>query len=471
VEHYQVAVIGGGPGGYVAAVRAAQHGLKTVLIEKDRIGGTCLNIGCIPTKSLIKDAEILHEIRHAEARGIRVGQPAVDMPALMAGIEKVISQLSSGVSAVLTANGVDVRMGEALVTDAHALTVRGAGPLGFDNLIVATGSSNVIPPVPGLSEQGILTSTEALRLREIPASIAILGGGVIGCEMATIFAQFGSHVTIIEMMPQLLPNMDTDVSRELKRRLGAMGVTAMNARRVTAVERDSGHWNIRTDAKDEKPLSVGAVMVCVGRRGNLAGLEPLGLQTEKGYIKTNEQMQTNVPGVYAIGDITGTIQLAHVASAQGITAADHIAGRPAAMRYGAVPSCIYTIPEIGAVGLTEAAARAAYGDEILVGRFPMAACGKALAMGSAHGFTKLIAEKQSGRLLGCHIIGPSATEIIGEAVSALHFGGTLRDISHTIHAHPTVSETVMEAAHLMLGEPIHMPPAKKRPSGGAPPGI
>lgn len=463
MEHYQVAIIGGGPGGYVAAIRAAQHGLKTVLVEKDWVGGTCLNIGCIPTKTLVKSAEILHEIRHAQTRGIRVGEPTVDMPAAMQEKDRVVSRLTGGVAALLKANGVDVLMGEAVVSPTHTLTINGSAELGFDNLIIATGSSNAIPPVPGLSEPGILTSTEALSLREVPESIAIIGGGVIGCELATVLAQFGSKVTLVEMMPHLIPNMDSDISRELKRRISAMGVSVRTSSRVTQVERDGDRWKLRVEAASQETLSVSAVLVSVGRKPNMAGLEALDLELEleRRYIKTNAQMQTNLPGIYAIGDITGTIQLAHVASAQGIVAADHIAGKETAMHYDVVPSCIYTIPEIGSIGLTEAAAREICGEDLLVGKFPMAACGKALAMGSSDGFAKIIADRRTGRLLGCHIIGPSATEIIGEAAAVMHFNGTLDDIAHTIHAHPTVSESVMEAAHLAMGEPIHVPPAHR----------
>ena len=461
MEHYQVAIIGGGPGGYVAAIRAAQNGLKTLLVEKDWVGGTCLNIGCIPTKTLVKTAEILHEIRHAQTRGICVGEPVVDMPAAMKEKERVVSRLTGGVYSLLKANGVDVIMGEAAVSCDHTLTIDGAGAVGFDSLIIATGSSNAIPPIPGLSEPGILTSTEALSLQEVPESIAIIGGGVIGCELATVLAQFGSKVTLVEMMPNLIPNMDSDISRELKRRLSAMGVSVRTDSRVASVERVGDGWRLQVEAAKQEALTVGAVLVSVGRKPNMAGLEALDLELERRYIKTNAQMQTNLPGIYAIGDITGTIQLAHVASTQGIVAADHIAGKETAMHYDVVPSCIYTIPEIGSIGLTEAAARETGGGEIVVGKFPMAACGKALAMGSSDGFVKVVADKNTGKLLGCHIIGPSATEIIGEAAAVMHFGGTLDDIAHTIHAHPTVSESVMEAAHLAMGEPIHVPPAQR----------
>lgn len=268
-------------------------------------------------------------------------------------------------------------------------------------------------------------------------------------------------MTVVEMMPRLVPAMDADISRELKRRMAAMGLSVLTGRRLAAVQRTTAGWKLRL--ADEQELEADAVMVSVGRKANTGGLEALNLAGERGYIQTDDRMRTSLPDVYAIGDVTGTIQLAHVASAQGIVAADNIAGKCASMRYDAVPSCIYTLPEIGAVGLDEAAAKETCGDDgVLVAKFPMGTCGKALAMGSPDGFTKLVAEKKTGKLLGCHIIGPSATEIIAEAVAVMHFDGTLDDIAHIIHAHPTVAESVMEAAHMALDEPIHVPP-KARP--------
>lgn len=458
MEHFQIAIIGGGPGGYVAAIRAAQNGIKVVMIEKDWLGGTCLNIGCIPTKKLVRDAEIMHEIRNAHTRGIVTADARVDMPVVMREKERVVTQLTGGVSALLKQNKVEVIIGEAVVRGANCLVVDNEREIEFENLILAGGSVNAIPPIQGLDHPEILTSTEALALREVPESMAVIGGGVIGCEFAMIFAQFSTKVTVLEMMSEITPTMDRDVSRELKRAMIAAGISVNTGCKVTGVIRGGTDWTVNFEGKGSEALNVKAVLVSTGRRANLTGLDALDLLLQNEYIKTDEHMQTNLPGVYAIGDITGTIQLAHVASAQGITAADNIAGKPVAMRYDVVPSCVYTLPEIGSVGLTQAAAQDTFGDDVITGRFPMKACGKALAMGSSTGFTKLIARKSTGKLLGCHIIGPNATEIIGEAAAVMYFDGTLQDITKIIHAHPTVSESVMETAHLILDEPIHLPP-------------
>jgi dihydrolipoamide dehydrogenase len=456
MSKYNTAIIGAGPGGYVSAIRLAGLGVKTVLTEKAEVGGTCLNTGCIPTKTLIRNAEILHGIRQAAKRGLKIATPEIDMRATMEMKDKVVSGLSGGVRSLLKAKGVDLIKGEAEVLSENRLSVAGEEII-FDNLIIATGSENFTPPIPGLDGEGIMSSTEMLALDHVPDRLVIIGGGVVGCEMATVFSNFGSKVTIVEMLSELLPSMDKDVSGLLRKSLRLGGVKTLTDCRLTEVLRGYGEYALKITGPSDEAMEIEAdcVLVSVGRRPNLTGLRKLNLQLENNYIKVDETMQTCIKGVYAVGDVTGKLQLAHVASAQGIIAAENIAGRRAVMSYDVVPSCVYTIPEIGAVGLTEARAREVC-EDIVVGKFPMAACGKALAMGFASGFTKLIADKKSGRILGCHIIGPNATEIIGEAAAVMRNGGTLRDISGTIHAHPTVGETLLEAAHLALGEPIHV---------------
>lgn len=454
MKKFDVVVIGAGPGGYVAAIRSAQLGLNTVIIEKEEVGGTCLNVGCIPTKTWIKNAEIIHQVKHAGNRGLKIHEPEIDIKDTIKMKNKTVKQLTMGVQMLLKSNGVELIKGEAQVISENKLTVA-EQEISFDNLIIATGSSNFIPPIPGLDSEGILTSTEILDLDHIPKRLVIIGGGVIGCEFATIFASFGSKVSIIEMLPNIVPLMDEDISSTLKKSLMAEGINVLTGCKVVEVVKKNNKYRVKISGNKDEIIEADDILVSVGRKLNMKGLEKLELELENKYIKVNDKMETNVKGVYAIGDATGKIQLAHVASTQGIIAAENIAGKQEIMSYDVVPSCIYTIPEIGSVGLTEKKAKEIY-RELIIGRFPMIASGKAVAMGETTGFTKLIADKKSGRLLGCHIIGPNATEIIGQAAAVMQNSGTLKDISKTIHAHPTISETVLEAAHLALGEPIHI---------------
>ncbi|MDR2610563.1 MAG: dihydrolipoyl dehydrogenase [Clostridiales Family XIII bacterium] len=453
---YDVAIIGGGPGGYVAGIRAAQRQLKTVLFEKNKLGGTCLNVGCIPTKVLVKNAEILHAIRNAASRGIVADPPVIDMRQMLAAKQAIVDRLTSGVEALLKSNGVEVVCSEAHVTSTHTLEANGR-EYSFKNLIIASGSSNYIPPIPGLSGSGILTSTELLELEEIPATLAIIGGGVIGCEMATIYSSLGSEVTVIEMQPRLLPLMDKTLSLSLKQSFAARGIRVLTKCGVSGVSAENGRYVVEVSGGKDSTFTADKVLVSVGRKANLAGLDALGLELAGGYLKVDDRMATSIGNIYAVGDITGIIQLAHVASAQAIIAAENIARGESAMAYDKVPGCVYTIPEIGSVGLTEDKAKEVYGD-VVVSKFPLMACGKAVAMGETEGFVKLVAEADTGRLLGCHCMGAAATEIIAEAALALQNGNTIQDISHTIHAHPTISESIAEAAHLAEGMPIHMAP-------------
>ncbi|HOW22651.1 MAG TPA: dihydrolipoyl dehydrogenase [Sedimentibacter sp.] len=456
MDKFDLAIIGAGPGGYVASIRAAQLGLKTVIIEKDNIGGTCLNVGCIPTKVLIKNAEILHELRNAGNRGIEVSVPQVNMPKINNMKNKTVNQLRNGVQMLLKANGVKIIKGEAKVISNDRMIVNDE-KISFKNLIIATGSSNFMPPIPGIDSIDVLTSTEILDLDRVPESLAIIGGGVIGCEFATIFNSFGSKVVIVEMLPNIVPSMDKDISSALKKKLTAEGVNIHTNCRVTEIYKENNIYKLLLSGEKNQVIEASDVLVSVGRKANLKGLESLGLEMDSGnrYINVNERLETSVKNVYAIGDVTGKMMLAHVATAQGIAAVENIAGKQNSISYDIVPSCIYTIPEVSSVGMTEEKAREMY-EELLIGRFPMAACGRAIAMGENDGFTKLIADKKSGKVLGCHIIGPNATEIIGQVALLMSTGGTLSDIEKTIFAHPTISETIHEAADLASGQPIHI---------------
>lgn len=450
---YKVAVVGGGTGGYECAIRCAQLGMSTVLIEKNVLGGTCLNIGCIPTKYFVHSAELARAMRTARRQGIDAGEPVIDMRKLVRNKDRTVSQLVDGVAYLLKKNGVTVMGGEAEFLGDHELTV-GGERVSFENLVVATGSSSSYPPVPGIDQPGIMTSTELLSIDHVPESLAIVGGGVIGCELACVFNQFGTRVTIIGRRNHLIPGIDGDVADTLAFSLKSQGITVLTGAAVKGISKRGELFAVAADtASGEIEVVSAEVMVSAGRTGNCRGLEPLGLEMTKSYVNVDGHLRTNKPNIYAIGDITGKIQLAHVASAQGIAAAENIAGIPSGVDYGLVPSCIFTMPEIGTIGYTEERA-AGEGIEVTVGKFPMAASGRARTMGQTEGFTKVVCEKESGRVIGASVIGPNATEIIGELTYIVTHGGTLRDITGTIHGHPTISETIMEAAHVALGEPI-----------------
>lgn len=465
MEKYDVVVLGAGPGGYVAAIRAAQLGGKVAVIEKDNFGGTCLNRGCIPTKTFVKNAEIIHEIKNAGKRGILVAEPEIDMSGMLQMKDMVVNQLSTGVYGLLKSNGVAIYRGEGTVTDHKTVVIKNEDTeIAYNKLIIATGSENFIPPIKGLDD-GILTSTELLNIDTVPESLAIIGGGVIGCEFATVFAALGTRVTIVEMMPRLVANLDEDISQQLQKNFKKSKIQVRTSHSVKEIAKNADCYVLKMDDINNKcdvELTAEKVLISVGRKPNLAGLEALGLDMKGKYIKTDEKQKTNLEDVYAIGDVNGTIQLAHVASAQGRAAAENAMGMDSSCSLDVVPSCIYTIPEIGTVGLTETAAREKYGENIIIGKFPVAALGKALAMGETEGSYKIISEKETKKVLGVHIFGANATDLIMEAAVVMQAGGTLDMITDTIHAHPTMAEGIMEAAHAVEGLCIHMPPAKKK---------
>lgn len=464
-NHYDIVILGAGPGGYVAAIKAAQLGAKVAIIEKDKLGGTCLNVGCIPTKALVKNAEILHYIDKAKKRGIQVGEAEVNMPETIKMKNAVVNQLVNGVKMLLASNKVEIFRGFGKILNQKRISIvdeeGNEAIISYDKVILATGSSPFIPPIPGLNEEGILTNTEILDLEEIPEHLLVIGGGVIGSELATVFRAFGSKITIVEMLPRLIPNMDNDMSKFLLKSLKSKGVDVLLESKVEKVEKLGEKLLVTISGNHEEQLKVDKVLVSVGRKPNLEGLEELGLEMDGHHIKVNEYLETNIKDVYAIGDVTGKIQLAHVASTQGIKAVENAMGKSKKMDYRFVPSCIYTIPEIGVVGLTEEEAKQRY-DNVSVGRFPLMACGKALAMGEIDGAFKVIVDKNEGKILGVHLFGANATELIAEATAIMKLGGTIEDLADTIHAHPTISEAIMEAGHDALGECIHLPKRNKR---------
>ena len=456
-------VIGGGPGGYVAAIRAAQLGAQVTLVEEHKIGGTCLNVGCIPTKALLHSAELYTAARtRCAAAGVQVQGVSLDWTGVQQNRAAAASRLSAGVQALLAANGVTVVEGRASFTGPKQVRVvsqEGERTLTADRILIAAGSVPAIPPIPGLAENpNCIDSTGALELEALPESLVIVGGGVIGVELACAYAQFGTQVTVVEMLPRILPPMDGELAAQAQTLLEGLGITFHLSTQVLRFEQGAPGVQVVAQLPDGRELSLAAqkALVAVGRRANTAGLglEAAGIETQRGRIVVNDRMETSQPGVYAIGDCVGRTMLAHAASAMGEVAAENALGHPARYDERVCPSGVYMAPELSQVGLTEEAARER-GLDYLVGRFPMAANGKAVIMGEPEGLVKVLADRKTGKLLGVGILGPRATDLIAEAAVALQLGATLEDLIQTIHAHPTVSEAVREAALDARGRAIH----------------
>ena len=453
---YNVAVLGGGPGGYEAAIRCAQLGLKTCLVEARELGGTCLNRGCIPTKALLHGAEVYEAAKNGGVFGI-TGEVKLDYGRLAAFKDDRVSKLVRGIEALEKANGVEVIRGFGVVTGPHALKV-GDREVTWDRLILAMGSAPSRPPVPGMDTA--YTSDDVLAAKFLVSNVIIIGGGVIGIEFATLFASLGKKATIIEMMPEILPGAIPEITSKTRAILKKKGVEFILGAKVTEVVNGRTVRFEKDGAADERKAQ--AVIVCAGRRPMTrdCGLETIGLETDRrGFIEVDDHLRTAVQDVYAIGDITGKIQLAHVASAQGMVAAANCAGQDRAMRYDRVPACIYTSPEIAYVGLSEEAAKA-QGLEVEVGSFNIAANGRCLVMNENTGLAKVIAEKGSGRILGCQIMAPRATDMIAEIAAVMEHGGTVETLSNVIHPHPTVSEIIAEATHDVEGLAVNAMPRK-----------
>jgi len=452
-----IAIIGGGPGGYVAAIRAAQLGARVTLIERERVGGTCLNRGCIPTKTLVCAAHILDQAKKASEYGIRLGEPGVDFAALMQKKDQVVDKLVSGIGYLLKKNKVQLVKGAGRLAAPDLVVVEnGAGTLGVkcDAAILATGTEPALISALGYDGERVLTSNEVLALTERPASLVIIGGGVIGCEFACIFAALGTSVTIVELLPGILPPADRDVARQMQAFLRRRGITVKTGVKIAQVEKDAS--GVRAVLETGESFAAEKILISIGRVMNTANLNLSACGVElgkRGEVVVDDHLSTNVPGVWAVGDVTGRIQLAHVASAQGLVAVDNIMGNTRTMDYSVVPSCIFTAPEVAAVGLTTQEAEAK-GIPFQTGRFPFAASGKAQTMSEGEGFVKFIASNED-RLLGVHIMGPAATELIAEAALALKMGLKVQDLAETIHAHPTLAETLMEAAEAVHGRSIH----------------
>ena len=458
---YDVVVIGAGPGGYVAAIRAAQLGLSTAVIEDDNVGGVCLNWGCIPSKSLLRNAEVLELVKNAGEYGISVGDVTFDYGLAIDRSRQVVRRLTGGVGSLLRKNGVEHISGRGILRSANTIAIDGADrAISADSIIVATGArARHIPGIP-VDGETVLTSREAIVLREVPERVVIVGGGAIGVEFADIYHSYGAEVMIIEMLPRLVPLEDEEISQQLERVFRRRGIGFKTGAMVGGVTVSEGTAAVTvTDADGAvSEIECDKVLVAIGVQGNTEdiGLEVAGVNTERGYITVDDEMRTNVPGVFAIGDVTGKLPLAHVASAQGVIAAEVIAGMsPMPLDYSLMPRATYCRPQIASFGLTEQQAADA-GYSFKVGRFPMSASGKALAMGEPNGMVKLVVDSEVGELLGAHIIGPEATELLGEVGLSRLLEGTTTELGWLVHPHPTISETIKEAALAVEGEAIHI---------------
>ena len=461
-ESGTVLVIGGGPGGYVAAIRAAQLGAKVTMIEKDKVGGTCLNRGCMPTKAMLHSSEVYDTATRSAEIGIVGVDVRVDWEKVQAFRAATVERLTSGVRALCKANKVKVVAGEAVFTGPKTVKV-GEQEMTADKIIIAAGSYPIIPGIPGLKEsKAMLDSTGCLELDHIPESLLVIGGGVIGLELGSVYLRYGTKVTVVEMQPKLLPGMDGELTALLQHKLEGQGMEILlNSQVVGVNDTENGAKVAIKTAEGEKTVEAEKILVCVGRGPATKGLnlEKAGILVEKGFIQTNERMETNVPGVYAIGDCTGKLMLAHAAMAMGETAAENAMGGDRSFRPEQSPSCAYVGPEFAGVGFTEEQAKE-LGLDYKVGKFPTSGNGRSLVAGHTDGMIKILAGTKYGEILGVHILAPSATELIEEAALAIRLEATLEEFTGTIHCHPTVAEAVRECALAVDKKAIHIPNRK-----------
>jgi dihydrolipoamide dehydrogenase len=462
---YDVTVIGAGPGGYVCAIRAAQLGLKTAIVDREWLGGVCLNIGCIPSKALLKNAELAHILRErGEEFGFTLEGLELDYGRAVERSREVSDRLVKGVGFLMKKNKIDVHLGEAVLSSANSVTVKNSEgedtQLESKNIIIATGASAA--SIPGLDVDGerVLTYREAILQTQAPKSVLIVGSGAVGLEFATIWNGYGVDVTIVEMLPRIAPLEDEDVSKELAKEFRKRGIKIMAGTKVEGIEvlKTKVKATVASDSGEEI-LEAEQALVAVGFRPNTVGLglEDLGVQlTESGMIEVDERMATNVPGIWAIGDVTGKLQLAHAAMAMGIVCSENIAGVDTIeLNYEMMPRATYSYPQVASFGMTQAQADQR-GYEVNIGRFPFQANGKALGMGETTGWIKLISDARYGEILGVHLIGPEVTELLPELTLAQNMELTLAEIARNVHAHPTLSEAIMEAAHVAEGQAIHI---------------
>ena len=458
-KSFDVVVVGTGPGGYVAAIRCAQLGLNVAAVEDDRPGGVCLNWGCIPTKALLRNAEVVHLIQRAGDFGVSVGEVKADYAKAVQRSRSVADRMAKGVEFLFRKNKITLFPGTGTLKSKNTVEVKGAA--GTETLeakravILATGSQPKSLPGVTIDEKLVISSNGAVRNEARPQSIVVIGAGAVGMEFADVYAAYGTQVTVLEALPRVLPVEDEDASTLLTRLFSRRSITIKTGVKVSSVKPGGPGAIVETDGGR---VEAEQVLMAVGRGARTAGigLEAAGVTLEKGYVKVSPTMETSAKGVYAIGDMAGAPLLAHKAMAEGVVAAEAIAGQhPRPIDYGNVPSCTYCRPQVASIGVTEAKAKE-NGREVQVGKFPFTASGKAVALGETDGFVKVVADKATGEILGVHIVGPEATEIIHEFAVGRTLEATLEEIMHTIHAHPTLSEAALEATLAALGQAIHI---------------
>ena len=455
----RITIIGGGVGGYPAAIKAARLGAHVTLIEKDHMGGVCLNRGCIPTKTLLQSAQVITTIKQSEVFGINCGDYEIDFGAIMNRKNSIVETLRNGIQKLLAAKKVNVIKGTASIIDATTVKILETGEeIKSDNIIIASGSKPGKLRIEGADSQKVWDSDRFLEMERLPKKVAIVGGGFIGVEFAQILNQMGAHVTILEMMDTLITGSDREIAKALEKSLVDEGINVFTNANIKDIKhgKTKSAVNFLLDGEPQK-CQVEKVILSVGRKPDLSWLDlnGIGLATRRGALHVDECMETNIPGIHAVGDAAGGIMLAHVAMAEGECAAKNAMGKKSTMNYDAIPSCIYTSPEVGSVGMSEEKAREKF--DIQIGRFPFHGCGKALVLNETYGMVKIISEKGSGVVLGVHIIGPHATDMIAEAVLGMSMGVTVNQLAHAVHPHPTLSEAVMESALTLCGGAIHMP--------------
>lgn len=456
-----IVIIGSGPAGYVGAIRAAQLGARTVIVEKGSVGGTCLNVGCIPTKVLLACVAAIDTVKHGEEFGVKVKDFEIDFAKMMSRKDSTVKRLVGGVESLLAKNKIRVVRGAARLADAHTVavdTAEGTETIRTDKIVICTGSSPALLPLPGFEVgENVWTSTEALTFDSAPKSMLIVGAGAIGLEAGYTFARLGTEVTVVEMMSQILPAADTETANELAKALTKAGVRfRLNATVTGAEDTKTGKKVFVKSGDKEDAIEVEKVLVAIGRKAAITGigLDEVGVKHDKRRILVDANMRTNVPSIYAAGDCVGEPMLAHVGWTESIVAVEHAMGMNSKMDYRAFPACVYTTPECASVGLTEEQARERYKD-VTVGKFTFRHNGKAMAIGEAEGFVKIISESRYGEILGVHMVGPHVTDLITEAVVAIRNELTVEELVHTIHPHPTLSEVVQESAYDALGRAIH----------------